>query len=213
MRFDSLVALTAGLPCFDLHLLVQACDEPRATIRVQLSRWMTAGKVMGLRRGMYALTGAWRRAPLAPAFLAGRLHAPSYLSGLWALAYYELIPERVTWLTSVTTRAPRRFENALGVFDYRSVKRDFFFGYRAVPHDGADLVIADPEKALLDHWHLEPGEWSRERLTQMRYQNTATVAAARLRAFAARFRSPRLERAVGRWLDLAAAENAGTVIL
>ncbi len=37
------------MPCFDLALLTQAFDDRREAIRVQLSRWMTQGKVIGLR--------------------------------------------------------------------------------------------------------------------------------------------------------------------
>ncbi|MEI8189648.1 MAG: hypothetical protein WCI75_08020, partial [candidate division NC10 bacterium] len=129
MNYDSLVQFVGGMACFDLPLLVQGFDERREAIRVQLSRWMKAGKVIGLRRGMYTLPDAYRRAPLTPAMLANQLYRPSYLSGLWALGYYDLIPERVIWLTSVTPRVPRRFENPFGVFDYRNLKRDSFFGY------------------------------------------------------------------------------------
>ena len=51
----SLVKLTANITHFDLPLLVQAFDDPRESIRVQLSRWNTQGKIIGLRRGVYTL--------------------------------------------------------------------------------------------------------------------------------------------------------------
>lgn len=213
MKYGSLVEYVGGLECFDLPLLAQGFDQPRDSIRVQLARWMGSGKVIGLRRGMYALPAAYRRAPLAPATLANQLYRPSYLSGLWALGYYDLIPERVVWLTSVTPRVPRRFENAFGVFEYRNVKREAFFGYVAAPYEGREILLAAPEKALLDHWHLTPGEWTPARLAEMRYQNQDRVAEAKLREYAARFRSPRLGRAVGHWLALANDAEKGTVIL
>jgi hypothetical protein len=150
---------------------------------------------------------------LTPATLANHLYRPSYLSGLWALGYYDLIPERVIWLTSVTPRVPRRFENPFGVFDYRNLKRDAFFGYLTVQYGREDVMVAEPEKALLDHWHLSPGEWTSARLTEMRYQHMDRVVEERLHAYAERFRSPRLCRAVGRWLALATEEERGTVTL
>ena len=52
MNFESLLHVTRAIPCFDLPLLVQAFDDPREAVRVQLSRWMKQGKVIGLRRGM-----------------------------------------------------------------------------------------------------------------------------------------------------------------
>ena len=213
MKFAELVGLTGTVPCFDLPLLVQAFDDRREVIRVQLSRWMTQGNVIGLRRGMYTLADMYRRAPLTPALLANQLYRPSYLSGLWALGYYDLIPEGVVCLTSVTPRGPRRFENAFGVFEYRNIKQDSFFGYRATAHAGGEIMVADPEKALLDHWHLTAGEWTPDRLDEMRYQHMDVIDHDRLAAYAARFRRPRLDRAVGRWLAHAADAEEGTVTL
>jgi len=213
MNFASLLTLAGELPWFDLPLLVQAFDDRRAVIRVQLSRWMKQGKVISLRRGMYTLAEAYRRAPVTPPQLANELYRPSYLSGLWALGYHDLIPERVIWLTSVTPRVPRRFENAFGVFDYRNIKRDGFFGYQSTEHGHARVLVAAPEKALLDHWHHTPGEWTTPRLEEMRYQNADAVSEATLGRYAARLRSPRLDRAVRRWLALTAGEQAGTVTL
>ena len=152
------------MSCFDLPLLVQGFDDPRAGVRVQLSRWMKQGKIIGLRRGVYALGENYRHTPLTPPALANQIYRPSYLSGLWALGFHDLIPERVVWLTSVTSRVPRRFENPVGVVDYRNIKQDCFFGYRTVAHGGAEILVAEPEKALLDHWHLTEGEWTTERL-------------------------------------------------
>ena len=145
--------------------------------------------------------------------MANLLYHPSYLSGLWALGYHDLIPERVVWLTSVTPRVPRRFENPFGVFDYRNIKQDCFFGYRTAAHGGAEILVAEPEKALLDHWHLTPGEWTTERLEEMRYQNMTLVVPDRLRDYSKRFRSLRLDRAVQRWLQLAVEAGKGTVTL
>lgn len=213
MNYGSLVNLVGALPCFDLPLLVQSSGEKRELIRVQLSRWMRGGKLIGLRRGMYALPDAYRRAPLTPAGLANQLYRPSYLSGLWALGYYDLIPERVVWLTSVTPRGPRRFENRFGVFDYRNIKQEAFFGYLLAQQGGQECFVAEPEKALLDHWHLTPGEWTPARLAEMRYQHCAAVAPERLQSWAGRFRSPRLLRAVARWLELTAEDEKGTVTL
>jgi hypothetical protein len=75
MTFAALVGLVATLPYFDLPTLVQAFDDPREVIRVQLSRWMAQGLVVPLRRGAYTLADTYRRAPVTPAFLANQLYA------------------------------------------------------------------------------------------------------------------------------------------
>jgi hypothetical protein len=213
MKYGALVELVGAMECFDLPLLVQGFAEPREIIRVQLSRWMKDSKVIGLRRGMYTLPDAYRRSPLVPASLANQLYRPSYLSGLWALEYYDLIPERVVWLTSVTPRVPRRFENPFGTFDYRNIKQMAFWGYVTVQYGGREILVAEPEKALLDHWHLTHGEWNQERIAEMRYQQHRQVNKNKLRAYADRFLSPRLCRAVELWLTSTAEEEKGTVTL
>ena len=213
MNFDSLIKLAGVLPHFDLPLLVQAFDDPRETIRVQLSRWARQGKVIGLRRGFYTLADPYRSVPVSPSALANALCRPAYLSGLWALGFYDLIPERVHWLTSVTPRPPQRFENPFGLFDYRNIKQEAFFGCRTVRDGSVEILVADPEKALLDHWHLTEGEWTTERLEEMRYQNVERVDAERLHEYAARYRRPRLVRAVDRWAAVVAGAEEGTVML
>jgi predicted transcriptional regulator of viral defense system len=213
MNYEDIVRLAGAMPCFDLALLVQAFDDRREAIRVQLSRWMKQGKVIGLRRGMYTLSETYRRVPVTPAVLANQLYRPACLSGLWALGHYDLIPERVVRFTSVTPRVPRRFENSFGIFDYRNIKQDCFFGFVQAGVIGQEFLVAEPEKALLDHWHLTAGEWSVERLEEMRYQHVALVDAEQLKLYAQRFRSPRLDRAVQRWLRLATDAEQGTVDL
>ena len=213
MNFDSLVRTAGELPYFDLPLLVQAFDDSREAVRVQLSRFARAGKVIGLRRGFYTLAEPYRRTPVSPPAIANALYHPSYLSGLWALGFHGMIPERVFWLTSVTTRPTQRFENPFGVFDYKNIKREAFFGYGAIREGEVEILVAEPEKAFLDHWHHSEGEWTDERLEEMRYQNMEGVDADRLRAYAARFRSPRLERAAERWVSLASRDDEGTVAL
>lgn len=213
MRFDELVRLARELPCFDLALAVQAFGQPRTVIRTQLARLVARGKVVRLRRGLYTLADEYRQAALSPPLLANLLYRPSYLSGPWALGFHDLVPERVVSLTSVTTRVPRCFENRFGFFEYRSIKREFFFGYRATGYGGREIMIAEAEKALLDHWYFSPGEWTAARLGEMRYQNCEKVDAGKLLAWAGRFRQPRLARAAERWLALAGEEAKGTVIL
>ncbi len=213
MRFESLLKIVGDMPCFDLQLLVQALDEKRETIRVQLSRFMKQGKVVPLRRGMYALADMYRHTAIVPAVLANNLYRPSYLSGIWALKYYDLIPEAVVWLTSVTPRVPKRFDNEFGVFEYRSIRQSVFFGYRFASYGSTDILVAEAEKALLDYWHLTPGEWTATRLMEMRYQNFDTIDKNRLAEYAERFASPRLKRAAKRWSADIEDTESGAVTL
>ena len=213
MTFDSFVRLVAGQPFFDLATAVQLSGENRAAVRTQLYRWTRQGKLFSLRRGMYALADRYRKVPINPAELANHLYRPSYLSGLWALGFYGLIPEKVETFTSVTPRVPRRFENELGRFEYRNVKQCAFFGYRRAGVQGNQVLLAEPEKALLDLWHLGRGTWNEDRMTEMRFQNQDAVDPGKLDQYAGRFESPRLLRATKVWCKSVRLDRAGTVEL
>ena len=102
----------------------------------------------------------------------------------------------------MTSRVPRRFENDFGVYQYSNVKQGFFFGYRAVEMDGEKVLLATPEKALLDLWHLNSGPWGVDRMNGMRFQNFDAVSIDRLRDGAERFGKPRLRAAISAWQQM-----------
>lgn len=213
MKFDALVRLVGPLPWFDLVTVVQLTGERRETVTNQMYRFAKAGKVVGLRRGMYVLAERYRRTAAQPAELAGVIYRPSYLSCAWALAYYGIIPEGVSVFTSVTSRAPRRFENPFGEFVYRNVKQSLFFGAVPVNIGGRKVMVASPEKALLDLWHLTSGDWTIQRMEAMRFTAGATVNPATLSAMMDRQQSPRLHRAHSAWKATTADEAWGEVEL
>lgn len=169
--------------------------------------------LLHLRRGMYAFPTRSSPGRVHAPYLAGQLYAPSYVSTHWTLAYYGMIPEFVARYTSVTSHATRTFENAFGGFSYQHVKRPAFFGYRRIVIDGQPVFIAEPEKALLDLWHLQAGPWTRDGMEAMRFQGFEHVDAAKLNLYAARFASPRLMRAATVFLNVAQTETEGTVQL
>lgn len=213
MRFAQLQQRVGHLPWFDLAMVTQSVGEPRRSLVNQLSRWVREERVLSLRRGMYALAEPFRRGRLAGPSLANALYTPSYLSGAWVLGYYGLIPEAVFTYTSVTTRVPRHFENAVGVFAYGHLDRRFFWGYGRREVDGDSVLIASPEKALLDYWHLHLGEWTDHRVREMRFQQTGLVDPGELTRGALRFGLPRLQRAVAAFLRVSAEDAEGEAIL
>jgi len=213
MKYEDLLNKLGNHTFFDLASVVQLTDQRRESVQVQLYRWCRTGKLIPLRRKMYALPEPYISRPINPAELANHIDGPSYLSTHWALGYYGLIPEKVVTYTSISSRVPRTFENAFGVFTYRHIKSSAFFGYRPIQIDNRKVLIAEPEKALLDLWHLETGKWSQERLRAMRFQNMELVDSARLREYAKRFASPRILGAAEQWLLLKELEEQGTVQL
>ena len=213
MNLENLVAITGSLPAFDIATLMQMTDENRAAVINQLHRWSRAGKIIPLRRGLFTLGNLYRRTPIPAPLIANILHRPSYISGLWALSYFGLIPESVPVYTSVTTRTPREYENSFGRFEYRNIKQDFFFGYMDTTIRGSSIIIASMEKALIDLFHMTPGEWTFPRIVEMRFQQTALVDRQLLRSHAERMGKPRVIRAVEEWLRFAESENEGNMEL
>ena len=213
MKYHDLVKLLGKEGYFDLASLVQLTGERREGICIQLHRWCKDGKLLALRRGMYVFPEVGSSMPINPAELANRLYTPSYISTYWAMGYYGLIPEKVVTYTSVTSRVTRSFSNALGVFSYQSLKPTAFFGYRPMMMGDQKVLIADPEKALLDLWYLEQGAWSQERMEAMRFQNQDVIDEEKLHSYAERFQSPRLVKAVAEWTRVTRVQNEGTVEL
>lgn len=199
MVFDVLLEKLAQFPIFDIATVSQISDKPKQNVRVQLHRWIKRGRLLPLRRGMYTLADRYRRQELSPLFVANEIYRPSYLSGLWVLSFFGLIPEMVTTYTSVTPRVPRSFNNHFGAYRYSHVKQGLFFGFGRKEVQGNQIWMADPEKALLDYWHLESGEWTKERLMTMRFQQGDIIELQKLLDYAGRFSSPRLLRTVQNW--------------
>jgi len=170
MKFTTLLERAGGLPVIDSRTLRSWGEDP-AAISVQLSRWVRHGKLVPLRRGVYLLPTALRRRHPPPEYIANLLVLPSYVSLERGLSFHGLIPESVPLIQSVTPMRPMTFPTAVGTFQYRHVKQDWFFGYTETQIGPESALIALPEKALLDTVYLSRGAFPPERLDEMRLQN------------------------------------------
>lgn len=107
MKFERLIKIVDGEPVFEAGLLLAGDVDP-ADVRRQLSRWTKGGRLYQLRRGLYALAPPFQKVRPHPFLIANRMVRSSYVSCQSALAYYDLIPEHVPVITSVTTMRPHR---------------------------------------------------------------------------------------------------------
>jgi predicted transcriptional regulator of viral defense system len=111
-----------------------------------LHRYTARGYLARVKRGLYVFPDA-----LPPElFLANKIYEPSYVSLELALSYYRVIPENVYEITSITTKATRRFEKLGKIYSYRRIKKTAFTGYTIEKQKGFSFQIADPEKAFVD---------------------------------------------------------------
>ena len=196
MQFDTLLEIVGQEPVFETSLLLAGDVDPRQ-VRVQVSRWVQAGKLLRLRRGLYALAPPYRKVMPHPFAVANRLLAGSYVSLQSALAYYGLVPEYVALSTSVSARRTAQWDTPLGGYWYRYVKPDLYWGYAWLALGaGQHAFVATPEKALLDLIHLEPAADEPAYLEELRLQNLAHLDLDELGRAAERANSPKLRRAV-----------------
>lgn len=207
MKFADLLAIVADEPVFETGLLL-AGDRDPGDLRRQLSRWVAAGRLHRLRRGLYALAPPYRKVRPHPFLVANRLQRGSYVSLQSALAHHGLIPEHVPVTTSVGSGATRRWRNPLGSFDYRHLAPGLVSGYQYLEvADSQWAFVARPEKALLDLVYLVPGADRKEYLRELRLQNLEILDPDALAGAAEAFGKPKLRRATRRVAALATVER------
>ncbi len=213
MEFENLLAIVGDEPVFESGLLLAGQRDPK-NVRRQLSRWVAAGKLLSLRRGLYVLAQPYRKVEPHPFLVSNRLTAPSYVSLQAALAHHGLIPEAVPVVTAVTTRRPGRRDTPLGRFLFRHIDVSVLFGQRQEEvAAGQQAWVATAEKALLDLVYLTPAGDRPAFLAGLRLQGLETLDGERLQAFARRFPGTKMQGAARNILDLAAAEDAAGVEL
>lgn len=182
-------------------------DEKLADIRRQVSGWVKKGYLIQLKRGVYVFSDTYRKIAPSPRFIANYLVMPSYLSLEYALGYYDLIPEKVTVYSSLTTKKTQTFTNTLGRFEYCSVKERLFFGFTRASFNNQDFFIALPEKAVLDFFYFReqvkgaPGEFE-----AFRFQNTEILKLKRFREFSREYPG-RVRKAARSFIDFVKQEK------
>ena len=157
MKLNDVVGDLRKAEVFDLSLLEVLSGQNRNVLKVQIHRWVADGKVVSLRRGLYALAEGYS-GPREPARLANLMVCPSYLTGLWALSFHGLIPEAVHEYTSATTSYKQVYENVFGRFSYRRLKADCFGGWEEIDYGNSRMRVATPAKAVLDHLYWTSGD-------------------------------------------------------
>ena len=101
-----------------------------------------------LKRGLYETN-----INADPLTLANIILSPSYISFETALFYYGMIPERVYAIKSSTFKKNKKkeYKNSFGLFLYQDINPNAYpYDINEVEIDGAKVMIASKEKALLD---------------------------------------------------------------
>jgi predicted transcriptional regulator of viral defense system len=171
MKWDDLLHIVAREPVFNSSLLL-AGDVTPLDLRKQLCRWVRSGRLLQIRRGLYTLANPFRKVTPHPFLVANRIKRASCISLQSALSFYNMIPEYVPVVTSVTTGRPERFETPLGGYLFKHISSAWFSSFRNIDlGEGQWALIATPEKALLDLIYLTPGAHNLDYLEELRLEN------------------------------------------
>jgi len=121
----------------------------RVSAQKLLERYTKRGVFVRLKGGLYSLSMNYPSGYL----IANKLCEPSYVSFEAALSYYNMIPETVYSFTSATTKTTRTFSVKNQLFSYHRIKKQAFTGYKLTNIAGENVLLAEKEKALADHFY------------------------------------------------------------
>lgn len=155
MKLQELKAKMKGFP-YVTGAFFSNLGPSHKTINNQLVKWVKDGQILRLRKGLYSLNDDDRKAGLSKMLVANALYYPSYVSLEYALSYWGMIPEAVFSVTSITPKKTQTFTNNFGEFIFKSVKPSAFFGFLSTKDEfDYEVLIATPEKALIDFFYLK----------------------------------------------------------
>jgi predicted transcriptional regulator of viral defense system len=99
---------------------------------------------------------------------------PSYISLETALYFHQLILDNApadsfgeNSIHAITMHKTVVYQNDRGVYSYRKIKPEFYFGFETLEIDGKPIHIANPEKALIDFLYFNANLNSLSKLTSI----------------------------------------------
>ncbi len=149
----------------------------------RLSDWIKKGYIKKLTKNYFVFSNIEMNEQLL-FFIANRIYSPSYVSLETALSFYNIIPEGVYTILSVSTMKTKRFETEIGKFQYRKIKRELFSDYQLMEFNNIRYKIALPEKAVLDYVYFHNEIRSPEYFVQARFNAVELIEILDLEIFA-----------------------------
>ncbi|MCF6311080.1 MAG: hypothetical protein L3J39_01390 [Verrucomicrobiales bacterium] len=137
---------------FDYLLLMSRLEKRYNSPRNKIQQLVRSGEIIRIKKGLYVTKSPHgENAAIDPFVLSGLIYGPSYVSLETALAYHQLIPERVDEITCITSKRKKRFHTPLGRFTYAPINEASFpIGIKIESGRGGSWYLAEPEKALCD---------------------------------------------------------------
>ena len=136
--------------------------------------------------------------------MANKIYSPSYISLEMAFSHYNVIPESVYGITSVTSEKTNDFESVVGKFIYKHIRPALMFGYKLVEYKGHNFKIAEIEKAVLDYFYFNPHLKTENDFSEMRFNGEefkGRADKARLMRYLKEFGNKSMEKRVNKFLE------------
>lgn len=143
---------------FDKNTLRSVVGGNDDGFNANVARWIENGTLIQLKKGLYVTSQYYLNCNNKQnynEFVANILKKPSYLSGEYVLQKYGILSESVFFITSVTRKKTRVYNNKLGVFGYSNIKKSLFTGFNIVSKSGFEIKEATREKALFDYLYFK----------------------------------------------------------
>lgn len=147
------------LSVFSHEMLYALLEKSVSNVNDKISNLVKSGELTRLKKGFYTFSKAYLTKPIDLISVANTLYTPSYVSFDYALSYYGMIPERVSEVTSATSKNEKLFETPVGRFSYKKIPlKAYALGVDWLYDENeGGRFIATPEKALCDKIRYDRG--------------------------------------------------------
>lgn len=180
------LALDSGRGVFSVQQLSNLIGKPKMVCNVYASRLVKKGLAVRIAKGKISFEGN-------EFIIAAQLVEPSYISLNSALLFHGIIMQVQKNIECVTTKNSFRFKK-LGIV-YHKISPLLFFGFKKHSQGKSYVMIAEPEKAVLDGLYLNV--FSKKDLVEF----SQKINMQKLRQLLKRFRGrgwKKLEKLIGK---------------
>ena len=147
------------LSIFSHEMIYSLLEKSISNVNEKISNLVRNKELIILKKGFYTFSKLYQTKPINLISVANTLYSPSYVSFDYALSYYGMIPERVSEVTSATSKNEKLFDTPIGRFSYKKVSPEAYsLGIDWIYDDvEGGRFIATAEKALCDKIKYDRG--------------------------------------------------------
>ena len=147
------------LSIFSHEMIYSLLEKSISNVNEKISNLVRNKELIRLKKGFYTFSKLYQTKPINLISVANTLYSPSYVSFDYALSFYGMIPERVSEVTSATSKNEKLFDTPIGRFSYKKVSSvAYSLGIDWIYDDiEGGRFIATAEKALCDKIKYDRG--------------------------------------------------------